>query len=53
MTEIRDRFRGVVAEMLDRIGPFQIELIDVYRGVSDLPAEFHDDNCAAIVIWTK
>ena len=49
----RRSLRGIVGEMLDRINPAQIELIEVYRGVSDLPGEFHDDNCAAIVIWTK
>ncbi len=45
--------RGAIGEMLDRINPSEVELMEVYRGVSDLPGEFHDDNCAAIVIWTK
>lgn len=42
-----------VIEKLNRIPPSDIEMIEVYRGASQLPAEFHDDGCAAIVVWTR
>ncbi len=44
---------GMVADMLDRVAPQQIAGMEIYRGVSQLPAEFREDSCAAIVIWTK
>ncbi len=53
MVAFRRRVMGQTAEMLDRVDPRGVELIEVYRGVGQLPAEFHDDNCAAIVIWTR
>ena len=40
-------------EALGLISPNDIEAIEVYRGVSQIPAEFLDDSCAAIVIWTR
>jgi hypothetical protein len=42
-----------LAELLSRIAPGNIELVEVYRGVSEIPGEFHYDGCAAIVIWTR
>lgn len=42
-----------VIEKLSRIAPSDIEMIEVFRGASQLPAEFHDDGCAAIAIWTR
>jgi carboxypeptidase family protein/TonB-dependent receptor-like protein len=42
-----------LAEMLSRITPTGIEAVEVYRGVSEIPGEFHWDGCAAIVIWTR
>ena len=44
---------GIVGEMLDRIDPSQIEMIEVYRGTSQIPGEFKDNSCAAIVIWSR
>ncbi len=38
---------------LERIGPAQIEMIEVFRGAAQLPGEYHDDGCAAIGIWTR
>jgi hypothetical protein len=49
----RRRIRGVTAEMLDRINPSDIELIEIFRGPGELPPEFNDGNCGAIVIWTR
>lgn len=42
-----------LAEMLARISPGNIEMVEVYRGVSEIPGQFHWDGCAAIVIWTR
>lgn len=42
-----------LSEMLERVPPSAIELIEVYRGVSQMPAEFLDDSCAAVAIWTR
>lgn len=42
-----------VGEMISRIGPSNIEMIEIYRGASQIPAEFHVDGCAAIAIWTR
>lgn len=42
-----------VAEMIARVGPTGIEMIEVYRGAGQIPGEFHTDGCAAIVIWTR
>jgi hypothetical protein len=42
-----------LAELLSRIGPEGIEMVEVYRGPSQIPGEFHWDGCAAIVIWTR
>jgi len=40
-------------EMLSRINPADIEMIEVYRGASEIPAVFHWDGCAVIAIWTR
>jgi len=44
---------GYPGEILAMINPADVEAIEVYRGPSELPAEFMSDDCAAIVIWTK
>lgn len=40
-------------EILAMVLPSQIQAIEVYTGVSRLPAEFLDDACAVIAIWRK
>jgi hypothetical protein len=40
-------------EMLSRINPADIEMIEVYRGVSELPGVFHWNGCAVIAVWTR
>jgi hypothetical protein len=40
-------------EMLGRINPRDIELIEIFRGPGELPPEFNDGNCGAIVIWMR
>ncbi len=44
---------GAVGEMIDRINPSDIELIEIFRGPGELPGEFNDGNCGAISIWTR
>ena len=44
---------GDPGQILGMINPADVEAIEVYRGPSELPAEFMSDDCAAIVIWTK
>lgn len=51
--EARARLHAQVGEMLERVPAGDVELIEVFRGVSQLPAEFNDGNCGAIVIWTR
>jgi len=51
--ERRREIRAIVGEMLDRINPSDIELMEIFRGPSELPAEFNDGNCGAISIWTR
>jgi len=40
-------------EMLSRINLADIEMIEVYRGASEIPAVFHWNGCAVIAIWTR
>lgn len=44
---------AILAELLQRITPSTIEMVEVYRGVGDIPGEFHWEGCAAIAIWTR
>jgi hypothetical protein len=44
---------GATASHLERVLPSQIEMIEVYRGPAEMPAEFIDDSCAAIAVWTR
>ena len=47
------RSPGEVAEVLDRVHPLSIEMIEVYDSPAVMQAEFLGDSCAAIVIWTR
>ena len=40
-------------EILERINPSDIEMIEVFRGAAELPGVFHWDGCAVIAIWTR
>lgn len=42
-----------VRQLIGSIPVSTIQLLEVYTGVSRIPAEFVDDACAVIVIWTK
>jgi len=43
----------ITGSYLERVVPSQIELMEIYRGAAEMPAEFLDDSCAAIAIWTR
>lgn len=40
-------------EVLSRIDPSDIEMIEVFRGPSEIPAVFHWNGCAVVAIWTR
>jgi hypothetical protein len=42
-----------LSEMLDRVRPSQIEMMEVFHGPAQMPAEFLDNSCAAIAIWAR
>jgi len=44
---------AAIGELVDRLTPAQVEMIEVYTGPAQMPAEFLDDSCAAIAIWTR
>ncbi len=47
-----DSLNIAVGNLLSRVLPSHVELLEVYRGPAEMPAEFLEDECA-IVIWTK
>jgi hypothetical protein len=42
-----------VDDVLSSVHPKDIEIMEVYRGVARIPAEFLYNACAVIAIWTK
>lgn len=40
-------------EILSRIDPSDVEMIEVFRGASQIPAEMHWNGCAVIAVWTR
>ena len=42
-----------IERTLKLVAPADIELMEVYTGVARLPAEYINDACAVIAIWTK
>ena len=51
--QVVDNSGSITASHLERVLPSQIEMIEVYRGPAEMPAEYIDDSCAAIGIWTR
>ena len=51
--DVARRQSTILAEVLDEVHPLDIEMMEVYRGVGSIPAEFRDAGCGAIVIWTR
>lgn len=45
---------GSMAVVDDTVRPHELEGVEVYRGVSEMPAEFYDDTrCGVILLWTR
>jgi hypothetical protein len=44
---------NAILDALRLVHPRSIELVEVYRGVAQIPAEFVNDACAVIAIWTR
>ncbi|HEV8150318.1 MAG TPA: Plug domain-containing protein [Gemmatimonadales bacterium] len=42
-----------VAELLERVNPLTIEMMEVYTGPARMQAEFRGNTCATIAIWTR
>lgn len=42
-----------LAEALRMVHPRDIEFVEVYDGITRIPAEFMSDACAVIAIWTR
>lgn len=40
-------------EMLSRVNPSDIEMIEVFRGAGQIPGVFHWNGCAVVAIWTR
>lgn len=47
------RLSGTPGELLPLIAPLDVEAIEVYQRQSIIPAQFRDNACAAIVMWTR
>jgi hypothetical protein len=54
-SEAEDRYKSWndLADLFDSVHPRDIEFLEVYRGVAQIPSDLDRDVCAAIVIWTK
>jgi hypothetical protein len=44
---------SIIGDLLETIAVQDIEMMEIFRGPSELPPEFNDGNCAAISIWTR
>jgi hypothetical protein len=42
-----------LVELLANVPPSAIEIIEVYPSISQIPADFLEDACAVIAIWTR
>ncbi len=42
-----------IAALIGRLGVSQIEMVEVFLGASQIPAEYHWDGCGVIAIWTR
>lgn len=42
-----------LVDLLATVPPSAIEIIEIYSGVAQIPADFLNDACAVILIWTK
>ena len=44
---------GPEIELLSRVNPSDIEMIEVFRGASEIPGVFHWNGCAVVAVWTR
>jgi hypothetical protein len=45
---------GDLAVVDETVRPYDLEGLEVYRGVSEMPAEYYDDTrCGVILLWTR
>lgn len=44
---------GEARDALRLVHPSSVQIMEVYTSVSSIPAEFYDDACAVVAIWTK
>jgi hypothetical protein len=49
----KETVENEVRDVLRLVNPREIEAMEVYTGVARIPAEFLNDACAVIAIWTK
>lgn len=47
------RYGDSADQAIRTIQPSAIQIMEVYTGISRIPGEFLDDDCAVIAIWTK
>lgn len=40
-------------EMLSRVHPRDVEMIEVYRGAGEIPGAYHWNGCAVVAVWTR
>ena len=40
-------------EVLSRVSPSDLEMVEVFRGPSEIPGAFHWNGCAVIALWTR
>lgn len=53
VTRFAQQFGDDIADALAQVEPQQIQAIEVYTGLAQIPGDFAQQACAAIVIWTK
>ncbi|MGE0439777.1 MAG: carboxypeptidase regulatory-like domain-containing protein [Gemmatimonadales bacterium] len=51
--EARSRMWQEWLELIGRVRPSEIEAMEIFRGSSQVPGEFLDNSCGAVVIWTR
>lgn len=45
---------GKLDDEVNSIDPNDVELVEIYRGVSEIPPEFQDnDSCAVVAVWLR
>jgi hypothetical protein len=54
MRQNRGGAAGSAAVVDEVVRPYDLEGVEVYRGISEVPAEFYDEgHCGVILLWTR